>query len=238
MNNLENSIKDCISKELEKGIIEKVISDKLEKCIESALEDMFGWRGEVKKVIDSKIKSVMIPYLEDYDYSEYITKLDSVLVDVLKNSTTENKKLLENFKELMSVNEIPKKMKITDLFKKWCDYCEEKVDRSNLEFDFDGTYISLSFEVEEISINWSNCDKRIVKFECEEDDSMNIEFIINRWTKIDENFTLNWNKIHDLKSLKHLSEFDMLMMNIDQAYCKIEIDKECDSDERFIEYEE
>ncbi|NFA35142.1 hypothetical protein EXM81_18085, partial [Clostridium botulinum] len=74
MNNLENSIKDCITKEIEKGIIEKVIAEQLEKCIEKSISDMFGWNGEIKKVIENKVKSVMIPYLEDYDYSEYITK--------------------------------------------------------------------------------------------------------------------------------------------------------------------
>ena len=73
MNNLENSLKDCITKELEKGIIEKVISRKMEECIESAIKDMFGWNGEIKKVIEDKVKSVMIPYLESYDYSQYIT---------------------------------------------------------------------------------------------------------------------------------------------------------------------
>ncbi len=43
MNNLENSIKDCIAKEIEKGIIEKVIAEQLEKCIEKSISDMFSW---------------------------------------------------------------------------------------------------------------------------------------------------------------------------------------------------
>jgi uncharacterized protein Yka (UPF0111/DUF47 family) len=103
--NLENSIKDSIAKELEKGIVEKVIAAKLEECITTSLKDKFSWSGEVRKVIDNKVKSVMIPYLENYDYSQYITKLDSVLVDVLKNTALENKKLLENFKELMTSEE-------------------------------------------------------------------------------------------------------------------------------------
>ncbi|MGO5058520.1 hypothetical protein ACTQ4P_12030 [Clostridium sporogenes] len=71
MNNLENSIKDCITKEIEKGIIEKVIAEQLEKCIEKSINDMFSWGGDVKKVVEEKVKSVMIPYLENYDYSQY-----------------------------------------------------------------------------------------------------------------------------------------------------------------------
>ena len=84
MSNLENSIKDCITKELEKGIVEKIITDKLEECIESSLKDLFGWNGAVKKVVEYKVESVIVPYLENYDYSEYILKLDSVLTEVLK----------------------------------------------------------------------------------------------------------------------------------------------------------
>ena len=72
MSNLENSIKDCITKELEKGVIEKVIAEQLEKCVEKSISDMFSWGGEVKKVVEEKVKGVIIPYLESYDYSEYI----------------------------------------------------------------------------------------------------------------------------------------------------------------------
>jgi uncharacterized protein Yka (UPF0111/DUF47 family) len=131
--NLENSIKDCITKELEKGIVEKVISDKLEECISSSLKDMFSWGGEVKKVIENKVKSVMIPYLESYDYSKYICKLDSVLVEVLKDTTLENKKLLENFKELMISEEILREVKITQIYETWCDYCKKNIDRDKIE---------------------------------------------------------------------------------------------------------
>src|SRR5699024_4551037 len=100
--NLENSIKDVISKKLEDGTIENLIAEQLEKGVTHALDNIFRSYGDVTKVIEDKVKSVMVPYLENYDYSEYITKLDSVLTDVLKSSALENKKLLENFKELMT----------------------------------------------------------------------------------------------------------------------------------------
>lgn len=237
MMNLESNVKDCIAKEIEKGIIEKVIAEKLESCIADAIEGLFKWNGPVKEVIEEKVKSVMIPYLESYNYSEYITKLDNVLVDVLKSSALENKKLLENFKELMTVNKIPTEVKLTDIFKKWCDYCEEKIDKYDLEYECGNAYITLNYEVEEVSSGWSDYEKLIVTFECEEDEKLNIEFMLRRWKKYDKEFTLDWDKKHELKSLRYLSEFDMFMMNIDQAYCKIEVDEKYDSEERMIEYE-
>lgn len=239
MNNLEKSIKDCISKELEKGIIEEVLREKLKESIEASVKDLFGWSGDIKKVIEDKIKSVMIPYLENYDYSQYITKLDSVLVDVLKDSALENKQLLENFKVLMSSDKEIKNIKLSDIYNKWCDYCKEKIDTDSIDgYDYEGGYINVSMSVEEMSSDWSNYETQIVTFECEEDESLNIEFTIERWKEYDKHYTLRWKKTRDLESLRYLNVFDMFMMKVNQAYSKIELDTESESDEIYIEYEE
>lgn len=233
---LENSIKDCISKELEKGVVEKVISEKLESCVSSALSDMFSWNGEAKKVIEDKVKSVMIPYLENYDYSKYITKLDSVLVDVLKNSTLENKKLVENFKELMSNESVSKDITITEIYNKWQEYCSEQIDKDKIEnMDYEGGYINTTLTVEEISSSWSDYEKHIVKFECEEDEDFNVEFMLTKWRKYDKQHKLSWDKVSDLKSLRHLDRFDMFMMKLNQAYVDVEIDDYDSCDEVFVE---
>lgn len=145
--NLENSIKDVITKKLEDGTVEKLVSEQLEKGVVNALNSLFRSYGDVTKVIEEKVKCVMVPYLENYDYSKYITKLDSVLVDVLKNSALDNKKLLENFKTLMVGESIPEEIKMSDIFKKWCKYCENNVDKSELDLDYEGGYINVSFSM-------------------------------------------------------------------------------------------
>lgn len=240
MNDLESSIKDCISKELEKGIIEKVLSEKLEECMASTVKDMFGWSGSVKKVIEKKIESVMIPYLENRDYSQYITKLDSVLVDVLNNTALENKVLLENFKELMTSQDVPKEIKITQLYDKWCEYCKKKIDTDKIDgYDYEGGYINTSLDVEEVSSDWSDFEKHIVRFECEEDEELNIEFMLTRWRKYDKDcHRLDFEKASDLNSLRNLKEFDVYMIKLNQAYIKVQIDDYSRRDEIFIEYEE
>lgn len=237
--NLENSVKDVIANKLADGTIEKLIEEQLEKGVTKALDNLFGSYGDVTKVIQEKIKSVMVPYLENYDYSQYITKLDDVLLEVLKNSTSENKKLLENFKELMTSEILPEELKLKDIYKKWCKYCEKTIDKDNIEnYDYEGGYINVSLNVENVSSDWSDWEKYVVRFECEEDEDLNIEFYIERWKKFNEKFNLEWRKSSDLKSLRHLNEFDMYMMKVNQAYLKIELDTESESDEIFIEYEE
>ncbi len=236
---LENSIKDCITKELESGVIEKVIAKKLEECVSDAIRDMFGYSGTVRKVIVEKVQSVMIPYLEQYDYSEYITKLDNVLVEVLKSSAIENKKLLENFKELMTSENLPQELKMKDIYKKWCKYCEETIDKDNIEnYDYEGGYINVSLNAENISSDWSDWEKYVVRFVCEEDEDLNIEFYIERYKEYNNKFNLEWRKESDLKSLRYLNKFDMYMMKVNQAYLKIELDTEYENDEIFIEYQE
>lgn len=236
--NLENSIKDVITKKLEDGTVEKIVAEQLEKGVTNALESLFRSYGDVTKVIEEKVKSVMIPYLENYDYSQYITKLDSVLVDVLNNSALENKKLLNNFKELMVADNIPKNIKITDIFEEWTKYCESTIDKDKIEFDCEGGYMNTSFEVEEVSSDWSDFEKCMVRFECEEDEDLKFEFCISKWKKYDTNYNLEYKNASDLNSLRHLNEFDMFLMRINQGYSNIELDSYGDSEDTFIEYEE
>lgn len=101
--NLENSIKDVIATKLEDGTVERLIAEELEKGIRGSIKELFGYRGDANKVIESKIKSVMVPYLESYDYSDYVLKLDTVLVEILENTTLDNKKMLENFLSLIHI---------------------------------------------------------------------------------------------------------------------------------------
>lgn len=237
--NLENSIKDVITKKLEDGTVEKLVSEQLEKGVVNALNSLFRSYGDVTKVIEEKVKCVMVPYLENYDYSKYITKLDSVLVDVLKNSALDNKKLLENFKTLMVGESIPEEIKMSDIFKKWCEYCENNVDKSELDLDYEGGYINVSFSIEDVSNDWSNYKTLMVTFECEEDEDLRFEFSIQTWRKNEnEKYSSNYKRPCELNSLRHLNDFDMLLLQVSQGYENIVLDSDGDSDEIFIEYEE
>lgn len=234
---LEASIEGCIENELNKGIIEKVIAEKLEECISSSLRSMFEWSGDVQKVIEEKVKSVMIPYLESYDYSEYISKLDSVLVDVLKSSTLENRKLLENFKELMTTDDIPKKVKVSEIFEEWTKYCEEEIDREKIDMDCEGGYIETSFEVEHLSEHRTDYEQIKITFTCDEDEELKYEIFAHKWS-FNKEFSVDSEGAKDISSLRYLNKFDMFLLRLGQGGFNLEIDKEEDCCETFIEYEE
>lgn len=240
--NLENSIKDCITKEIEKGVIEKVIAQKMEECVASAVKDMFSWGGEVKKVIEEKIKSVMIPYLESYDYSEYILKLDTVLVDVLKNTALENKKLVTNFKDLM-IPEDRKVIKVSELFELWKDYVAKNVDTDDLDIDYDDgvsyNNVEVSLEIDySDSKSWSIFENGTLTFECEHDENMNFAIPIQRWKDDkDKSWDIRYDASYDIKSLRRLNNFSVLLMRLNSANTKLEIDTDYENDEVEVEAE-
>lgn len=129
----------------------------------------------------------MIPYLERYDYSDYITKLDSVLVDVLKDSALENKKIIKNFSVLLSSDSLPEQIKISEIYEKWCVRVQEKIDRDKIDnYDYEGGIINTTLNVEVVSSSWNDYKKHIVTFECEEYENLNIEFMLYGWEKYGE----------------------------------------------------
>ena len=127
---------ECLSEEEVKEILKK----KFKESIESAIESAFRW-GKVESALKKKIDEVMVPYIEKYDFSEYLPKLDTVLTEIVNSDACiENKKILENFKEL-SIKQEEKEMKVTDLFDAWIAMCEKKISTTGLEVEFgDGPY--------------------------------------------------------------------------------------------------
>ncbi|MCD5324753.1 MULTISPECIES: hypothetical protein [Pontibacillus] len=240
--NLESSVKDAIAKKLSDGTVEKLIEEQVEEGIKKALKDLFGLFGDANKVIEQQLKSVMVPYLEKYDYSQYVTKLDAVLVDVLKSSSLDNKQLLDNFKNLMSP-ETEKVTKITELFEQWKEYVAHNVDTDDLEVDLDDepSYepVAVSVQVEFMEDrSWSSFQNGMITFECEHDETLNIQFPVHRWEKFDkEEWTIDYKTPHDLSSLKRLDEFEVLLMKMNQNNTKIIVDEEMIHDDVYPEEE-
>ncbi|WP_395893978.1 hypothetical protein ACH2FV_13085 [Bacillus safensis subsp. safensis] len=233
--NLEKNIKDVIAKQLENGIVEKLIAEQLKQGVSKALEDLFAsYGGEARKVIENKLKSVIVPYLETYDYSEYITKLDHVLVETIKEASFDNRTLLENFKNLM-IEEKEKTIKLSDLFEKWKEYVAKKVETDGLEVEFDD---GPEYEAVEVSVqiernedrSWSSFEYATIFFECEHDEDLNFEIPISIY-KRDKEWDINYRTSNELKSLKYLNEFEILLMRLSQNGVKLDLDIEWEKDQ-------
>lgn len=233
--NLEDNIKDVITQKLEGGVVEKIVAEQLEKGIQNALEDLFGRYGDITKVIEKEVKSVMVPYLENYDYSEYITKLDSVMTDVLKVTAIDNTEILTNFKELMTPFD-KKEIPVSELFEKWTKHVAKNVETDGLEVEFDESpqyeSVEVTFQVEYLEgRDWSSFDDAKIFFECGHDEKMNFELRINQWKKYDnDKWSIQYDASHDLESLRYLGDFEIFLMRLKQQGTKLILDDDYETD--------
>lgn len=215
--------------------VTEIVKEKFMKALGSAIEDAFRW-GDAKHAIEDKVKEVMVPYIEQYDFSEYLPKLDSVLTEIVNSDfCIGNKKILKNFEKLMLEPE-QKEIKLTDLFKAWVKQCEKDIDTDGLDIDYDDgvSYQSVDcemrFELED-KPSWSSCQRAVITFENEHDEKLNVEIPVSKWiwnNGKEEPYTLSIYKDLMISSLRGLSEFDVLLLRLSRADTAIIIDKEYD----------
>lgn len=210
-----------------------IVKEKFMNALGSAIEDAFRW-GEAKSAVENKVKEVMVPYIENYDFSEYLPKLDSVLTEIINSDfCIGNKKILNNFEELMLAPE-QKEIKITDLFKAWVKQCEKDIDTDGLDIYYDDgvSYQSVDcemrFELKD-KPSWSSSQRAVITFENEHDENLNVEILVSKWiwdSGKEEPYTLSVCKDLMISSLRNLSEFDVLILRLSRAGTAIIIDKE------------
>lgn len=216
--------------------VSKIVKEKFMKALENAIENAFRW-GDAKDAIEKKVKEVMVPYIESYDFSEYLPKLDSVLTEIVNSDLCiGNKEILNNFKNLM-IEPTQKEIKLTDLFKAWIKQCEKDIDTDGLDIEYDDvvSYQSVDcemrFELED-KPSWSSMQRAVITFENEHDEKLNVEIPVSKWiwdSGKEEPYTLSVYKDLTISSLRNLSEFDVLLLRLSRAGTAIIIDEEYDS---------
>lgn len=224
--------------------VEKIVKEKFAKALEDTIERSFSW-GDAKKAIESKITEVMVPYIESYDFSEYLPKLDTVLTEIVNSDNClANKKILENFKELCTAPD-QKEIKLTDLFKEWIKWCEKEIDTDGLEICYDDgvSYCPVECEMQfekEDKPSWSSMQRAVITFENEHDEKLNVEIPISKWewdSGKEEPYTLTAFSDIKISSLRGLDEFQLLILRLARAGAAIIIDKEYQDDEIYPEEE-
>jgi hypothetical protein len=231
---LEINIKNVIDQKLSDGTIEKLVAQKFEEGVKNAIDGLFRSYGDVTKVIEEKIKSVMLDRLDKYDYSDYIVKLDFTLQEILKQTTLDNKIILSHFKDLM-LDDAPKKIKMSEIFNKFADFVQDNVKTDGLGVSYDDgvSYnpVEITFSVEECDKpSWSIFDRANVYFECEHDEDMNKECSLSRWNEgKNKTWALTFDHNLTFDSLRRLDSFSIFLIKLSQAGTEIEIDDYSDS---------
>ena len=238
MKSFEQKIAEAVNEKLNDGTVEKLVEQYIEKGISDALKEVLSWSGEGKKLIEKKLNETIVPVIERHDFNQYLTKLDSVLTEIVNATTlSDNRKILENFKELMKEPET-KKIKLSDIFKRYCGHVAENVDTDKLEAcceDGEPYYehVTAGMEVEHEDKGWFNpvFEDCIVKFTCEEDKDLNCQ--IRLYKSVNDkkwNFRGYADSI-DINSLHNLSDFDVFLMTLKRGFVDIIMDEESDCDD-------
>lgn len=229
----EKKIMSVLEEKLNDGTVDKIIEEKLKKGISEALDNVFGYRGEAKEAIESKIKEVMVPVIERHDFNQYMVKLDSLLTEIV-NSTNlaDNKRILENFQSLLKEPEY-KEIELSKVFEQYCEHVAKNVDTSNLEADCDDgepyyENVTARMEVEHEDRSWfkSTFDNCTVKFICEEDKNLNCQIKLYKYSNKDNWSILRGDNAIDINSLRNISDFEIFLSVLKRGFVNIILDTE------------
>lgn len=229
---LENAIRDVLNQKLTDGTVEQLIAKNVEDGINEALRNMFRSYGDMTKVIEDKLKNVMVPYIENHDFSQYLVKMDAVLLELTKSAIPENKVMLENFQTLMTP--APTKITASELFSKWINYAAENIETNGLNVDYDdeptyeSTEVTMEFERFE-KREWSIYDYGQLVFESDHDEKLNLIVPLSKWER-DTKWEIGKLQPFDITSLRHADEFQVFLQSLKQANTEIILDVESDSD--------
>ncbi len=231
---IEKAINGVIAEKMGDGTVERLVAENLEKGINKALESLLGGYGDITKIIEKKIKETMVQQIERFDYSDYVAKLDFVLIEILKNTTLDHKKILSNFKELMTETDFPKVVKVSDIFEQFKKYVAKEVDTSELKVAFDdGAYyetVRVTLEVErEEERSWSSFKMAKVVFECEKDEDLNASIRLTKFAEYPWRIDVEIDS--SLNSLRRLDDFKIYLLKLKQSGAEIEIDLDFDEDD-------
>ena len=237
MENFEQKIINAVNEKLNDGTVEKLVSQYIEKGVSDALSSLFSYSGEGKKLIEKKLNETIVPVIEEHDFNQYLTKLDTVLTEIVNaTNLVDNKEILENFKGLMKEPET-KEIKLSEIFKQYCKHVAENIDTSGLEAcceDGEPYYEHVTAQMEVVTedLIWYTRDNyRIVKFTCEEDEKLNCRIALYKYD--DESvwrFRAGKDSV-DVNSLRWMKGFEIFLLVLNRAWVKVIIDKEYDCDD-------
>lgn len=244
MASFDEDIKRITDEILQDGTVDKIIKENITKGFESAIESSFAY-GKLRAAIRKRTVEILVPFIEEYDMNNYIVKLDTVLSAIV-NSTAlvENKKLLENFKNLMTEPDM-KTITVSELFEQYKLYVAKEMDTDgrNVQVD-DGVYyapMEVNFEVvEEEDRSWSYFDKAVLELSVAEEEQQEE---LNRTIRLDhyKNGKEGWDIISEfnppIKSLRYLDDFDVFLLKLQRANVKLILDKKSDCDSVISENE-
>lgn len=241
MQNFDDLMKENFNKLVEDGTVENIFKEQLIAGIKKGIEESFRY-GDLSRAIDKRVKEIMIPHIEGYDFNEYLPKLDTVLTEIVNStSLVDNRKILQNFKTLMT-EPSAKEINLSGLFNVYNKQTAEQFSCTGREvsddYDDDGpTYepFETTFEFnEDENREWLSFGYATIDFTTDDDEQqeLNRTVRLSKWKK-DNKWHISCcdDLSSNLGSLRNLGEFDVLILTLARANTTIIIDETSGSEE-------
>ena len=239
MSDFEKKIAEVVANKLNDGTVEKLIEQKIEEAIKKGLDDVLGYCGDGRKLIEQKLNETLVPVIERHDFNQYLVKLDEVLTSIINQTNiADNKRILDSFKECLTEPQ-QKEIKLSEIFEKYRQHVADNVSTDDLEAccdDGEPYYecVTANMEVEHVDKGWfvSKYDDCYVNFTCDEDKDLNCQIKLYKSVDDDKWGILKGLNGIEINSLRNLSSFEAFLSVIQRSYTKIIIDteSECDDD--------
>lgn len=235
MANFDEDIKRITEQVLSDGTVDEIIRAKIVKGFESAIEDAFSW-GVLNKAIKERVKTVLVPFIENYKMDDYLVKMDTLLTELIEKSVlVDNKKMFENFQFMLS-DTVPEEIKLSELFEQYKNFVARNMETVNRHVSFDSEEpeyeqmeLGFCFEEEE-KRTWSSFRYATIDFTVEEkdqQDELNRTIRLNRYEHDrKEGWEIRIDTNPDIYSFRFMDEFDLLLSKLQRAHVRVTIDKE------------
>jgi hypothetical protein len=236
------------------GTVEQIIREQLTEHVKKIIDDSFRW-GELYDVLKNKITEIMVPAIKECDFGKYLLNMDDILTDVVNETAGEaNNAILRHFKELMtSTKKYDDVIKMSTIIGKYEQFVADEVDTDDLDVVFDDgpSYESVDvkgcLEIEDDKY-WNAFDYATMDLTigspCEEQGkTLNRSIRLHRFKKgfpdeddAEKKFwridsVSNLTEEPTIRSLGHLTDFDVFLISLLRAGVKIELDEDEFEDE-------
>lgn len=239
MANFDEDIKRITDEIMQDGTIEKVLREKVEKGFLEAIDSAFRW-GKLKEAIENRVKEILIPYVEAYDMSAYIIKLDTVLTDIVnQTSLQDNARILENFQNLMIEPGI-EFVTLEDIFEEYKKYVSRNMETlgRTIEYDDEPYYepIGVTAEiVKEDERPWSSFKHAVLELavdEEEQQEKLNFSIRLSRWESVYEKkgYDLVYDVAPSIRGMRRLDDFEIYILRLARAGVRLLDDMLYDDD--------
>lgn len=226
---LEEVVNMAMAKALQADVLQELIDQKAQKLVEEALDRAF-YLGDVERAMSDKIELMLIPAIERYDLARCNVKLEALLDELVAESAIgERRDILRRFRLLMSNDDMPDGVTVTQIFDRWQRWAAENFDCTDRHIT-DGSYDEFEayIDIEERGsysgyFRYMNIYLKVEQDENNNADRLNRTIKLSRWHG-DETWTIDVRGQLNVSGLRDMPDFDVWVYKLAQVRMPVTLD--------------